>query len=172
MGKTPRTDIITEIRELVAGFIIGADPSELQAGDTAAAVYAYTHQALHTERLHEFGTPEWVVLADDDPRKTHAVTLAALAYLNQQAATAAAHVQTSEDVRNGMREHGVTVGPGHAEIVRRRTVALDAAPADTAAQIMAKARYSWASFERQLARDTHTDTHIAATPTNDSHRAA
>ena len=168
MATTKRADIIEDIRELVAGFVAGADPSELQPGDTTAAVYAYTHQALHAEELPQFGTPEWAVLADDDPRKTHAVTLAALAHLNQQAAEATGHIQTSNDVRDAMREHGVTAAPGHAEIVRRRALALEATPARTPEQIAAQTRYSWESFERQLARDTGT----TDSQDNKFHRAA
>ena len=158
MTKQKRTDIVATIRAMVTGRIIGSDPAELEGGDTTAAVYAYTYEALSAGGLPEFGSPEWVVLADDDPRKTHAVTLAALAHLNQQAADATAHVEASHDVAAGMNMLGVKPRPRdtHEALQRRRTSLLEK-PAQTAAAIAAAARFSWGSFERQLARDTHTD---------------
>ena len=167
MKQQQRDDILAAIPAMVADRVIGADPAELEAGDTTAAVYAYAHEALCTEGLPEFGSPEWVVLADDDPRKTHAVTLAALAHLVDQAVSASEQVEASHDVAEAMGTLGVKPRPRdtHAALQRRRRSLMEkpAQPAQTAAAIAAQVRFSWASFERQLARTTRTETITART---------
>ncbi|MFL6122581.1 hypothetical protein [Actinophytocola sp.] len=83
------------------------------------------------------GTPEWLALAERDPRKLAAALRPALAYLIESTPDAIAarlrdeldwfatewrraHKEASAEISRARTDLGYGVGPSHAELVRRR----------------------------------------------------
>lgn len=112
-------------------------PAYVRPDVTAVERWAapFLRSASRIGQIPEVGSPEWVSLPANDPRKTGAVAMAAVQRVRaiagiedrarfeveqMQVQWSAAQKQASLDVGAAMRDLGIKPGPSHAELQRRR----------------------------------------------------